>query len=412
MLKSATRPAKVPSYRLHKKSGQGIVTLRDGIGNRHDFLLGVHGTRESRIEYARVIAEWEAANRTIPLDSPTADLTVHELLVRFLKFADRHYRYPDGQPTTEIVAYEYAFKFLTPMYGDTRAVKFGPLALKAVRQEMIAADLCRNLVNRLTNRIRRMFKWAASEELVPANIIEGLRCVQGLQRGRCDARESEPVKPVPDAFVEAIRTFVSRSVWAMIELQRLTVMRPGEVVQMRATDIEMSGSAWLYRPPNHKMSYRDLERAVALGPKAQSIVREFLTTDTQAYLFSPRRDQEERAARLRAMRKTRVQPSQQNRRKRNPQKLKGDRFRRDSYTQAIHQGCKKADAKARVEATQAAEMAGKNPPGDDVVFVPTWGPNRLRHNFATMVRKQHGLEAAQVALGPLRSRRAPVLSMA
>jgi site-specific recombinase XerC len=32
-----------------------------------------------------------------------------------------------------------------------------------------------------------------------------------------------------------------------------------------------------------------------------------------------------------------------------------------------------------------------------------WGPNRLRHNFATIVRKQHGLEAAQVALGHARA---------
>src|SRR5258705_4775091 len=121
MSKTATRPAKVPSYRRHKKSGQAIVTLGDGLGNRRDFLLGAYGTKESRVEYARVIAEWEAASRTILLDAPTADLTVNELLVRFMEHAERHYRYPDGRPTTEIVAYKYALKFLTPLYGDTLA---------------------------------------------------------------------------------------------------------------------------------------------------------------------------------------------------------------------------------------------------------------------------------------------------
>ena len=29
----------------------------------------------------------------------------------------------------------------------------------------------------------------------------------------------------------------------------------------------------------------------------------------------------------------------------------------------------------------------------------TWHPNQLRHTFGTRVRKQHGLEAAQVLLG-------------
>ena len=32
-----------------------------------------------------------------------------------------------------------------------------------------------------------------------------------------------------------------------------------------------------------------------------------------------------------------------------------------------------------------------------------WHPNQLRHTFATAVRKQHGLEAAQVLLGHSRA---------
>jgi hypothetical protein len=43
-----------------------LVTLTDGVGNRRDILLGQHGTKESRVEYARVIAcMWDtsAGNR-------------------------------------------------------------------------------------------------------------------------------------------------------------------------------------------------------------------------------------------------------------------------------------------------------------------------------------------------------------
>ena len=59
------RPRSVPSYRIHKQSGQAVVTLTDALGGRHDVLLGVHGTKQSRVEYARVIAEWEAAGRAV-----------------------------------------------------------------------------------------------------------------------------------------------------------------------------------------------------------------------------------------------------------------------------------------------------------------------------------------------------------
>ena len=78
------RPTKVPSYRHHRQSGQAIVTLVDPTGRRKDVLLGRYGSSESRSEYARVIAEWEAGSRTFALSLQSlSDLTVNELLIRF-----------------------------------------------------------------------------------------------------------------------------------------------------------------------------------------------------------------------------------------------------------------------------------------------------------------------------------------
>jgi integrase len=31
--------------------------------------------------------------------------------------------------------------------------------------------------------------------------------------------------------------------------------------------------------------------------------------------------------------------------------------------------------------------------------VPTWAPNRLRHNAATRLRREHGIDIAQTILG-------------
>jgi hypothetical protein len=70
-------PDRVPSYRRHKQSGQAIVTLRG-----RDHLLGPYGTKASRAEYDRLIAEWVANGRQ---SRPTAggDLTVTTLIGRF-----------------------------------------------------------------------------------------------------------------------------------------------------------------------------------------------------------------------------------------------------------------------------------------------------------------------------------------
>jgi hypothetical protein len=47
-----SRRLTVPAYRLHKQSGQAIVTLTDALGNRRDVLLGKYESPASRAEYA------------------------------------------------------------------------------------------------------------------------------------------------------------------------------------------------------------------------------------------------------------------------------------------------------------------------------------------------------------------------
>jgi hypothetical protein len=81
-------------------------------------------------------------------------------------------------------------------YGDTLAANSGPLARRAVRAAMIQADLCRTVINDLVKFIRRAFRWAALAELIPAAVALALDAVDGPNRGRCEARKSDGVKPV------------------------------------------------------------------------------------------------------------------------------------------------------------------------------------------------------------------------
>src|SRR5262249_14655203 len=142
------RSRSVPSYRRHKSSGPVVITLPMDSGRRHDVLLGKYGSRESRIEYARVIAEWEAAGRrAMATTTPGSDLSVAELVLAFWKFADQHYRHPDGRPNSEINDFRLSLRPLKELYGRTQATAFGPLALRAVRQKMVDSGLCRKVVN-------------------------------------------------------------------------------------------------------------------------------------------------------------------------------------------------------------------------------------------------------------------------
>jgi len=397
-----------PSYRLHKQSGQAIVTLADRNGRRRDVLLGKYDTAESRAEYFRVLGEWEATGRRLTNRAAAAGISVNELFESFLDHAERHYRGPDGSVTAEVVNFKLAFRLVRENYGLSPAAQFGPLALKAVRQKMVDQGWCRNVVNQRCRRVVRAFKWGVSEELVPESTWRALTTVRGLEQGRTEARETEPVGPVADAVVDATLRFVRPPVRGMIELQRLTGCRPGEACMMRGCDLDTSGPVWFYRPPHHKTKHRGKERVITLGPRAQAVVKSFLKLDTQAYLFSPREAVASLRADQRRTRKTKVQPSQVNRRKRKPAKSPLEKYTTQSYCRAIATACRRAfpppaplarvkgetieEWRSRLTAEQRAELRAWN-------ASHSWHPNQLRHSFATVARRRFGLEAAQVSLG-------------
>ena len=290
---------RIPSYRRFKPKDLGLVVID---GKQHH--LGPYGSPESIAEYNRLIQEWLAGGGASTARGTTVnDLSINELILAFwTRYAQQHYRHPDGSPTGELDNYRDSLRPRRQLYGATLARDFGPLALKAVRQAMIDAGLARTTINQRIGRIVRLFKWAVESELVPSTVYQALKAVRGLQKGRSATREPRPVKPVPEADVEAIRPFVARQVWAMVELQRLTGMRPGEVCRMRACDLDTSGPVWIYSPAGHKTDHHGIEHRIYLGPRAQQVLRPWLRANTTAYLFSPREAVEERQAERRRLR--------------------------------------------------------------------------------------------------------------
>jgi integrase len=401
-----------PSYLPHKQSGRGRAVWTDALGVRHEQLLpGPFNSPESRTAFARLQLELETAPHRAHRSDP-AGFTVNELLAAYKDFAEGHYRAPDGTPTTEAEHMRVVSRHVRGLYGDTPAAEFGPLALKAVRQRFVNAGWCRKTVNQQTERVRRIFKWAASEELVPAAVYHALATVVGLQRGRTPAREPEPVGPVDDVAVDATLLHLNRHVRGLVEFQRLTGCRPGEACRVRRADIDTGGAVWLYRPPHHKTAWRGKSRVIAIGPQAQALLREFFTPNLDDYLFSPRRAVEEVRAARSANRRTPRYPSHMKRnaakRKATPQRAPDERYTQRSYFVALTRACDRAfpppdDLARQMGESRAKWWARLTPEQRSEVKSwrkeHRWHPNQLRHTYATKVRREHGLEAAQVLLG-------------
>lgn len=265
-------------------------------------MLGTYGTEESRQRYAELI------NRPQPADvvpqQPSADPTVAEVLLAYLKHARGYYARPDGSPGREYEQVCEVGKHVRKVAGAVLVRNFGPRLLKQVRQSLIDDDLSRRFINKQIARVVRVFKWASSEELCSVTIYQALKTVEGLKKGRTTVRETEPVKPVSDADIEATLEHLPQLVADMIVVQRRSGMRPGELVQMRPCDIDRSGDIWTYTPSSHKTQHLGKQRVIAIGQQAQEVLFNYLARDAQMYLFRPCDSEEKRRAVLSEQRTT------------------------------------------------------------------------------------------------------------
>lgn len=384
-----TKKGTPPKYQINEQTGRAKCVVHG-----KTIWLGQVGTPESMEKYKRCLAIWEAGEqadeeRKKILAACGSDPTVIELIAAYMVWAEGYYR-KNGRMTSEIHALRSAFRPLKERFGMLRAADFSPLKLAELRDWMaetrmttrnrggkmvrVPTQFCRNVINRHLVRVRGLWSWAVGHELVPEAVAAALGHVPGLSKGRktrngTTPREKDPIKPVSDQIVDITCKRLPSVVADMVQIQRLTGMRPAEVCGMRAIDIMQVGRIWKYQPETHKTEHHGKSRIIALGPRAQEIVQRRLKPDMSAPLFQPKEAITERRQATKAPRRENQKPSP-----RKTARVVREAYDSGSYRNAIHRACRAAG-------------------------VPEWSPNQLRHTVATKLRATYGPEAAQVILG-------------
>lgn len=180
-----------PPYCLYKSSGHAYVHI-----GGQDCFLGKHNSPESLEKYSRLVAELAAGAVIVHGQVATVEdgLTMAEIAAAYLKHARKYY-VKNGKQTDEVGCIHSAVRSLLALYPDLPANEFGPIALKAVRQRMVAIQTrnnrgktievqwSRRYINMSVNRIRRMFKWAVENELVDDRVLVRLKAIAPLTEG-------------------------------------------------------------------------------------------------------------------------------------------------------------------------------------------------------------------------------------
>ena len=334
-------PRAVPNLRHDKPTGRAFSRWM-AFGRDNVLYFGPWGTAEATANYRRFASEWAAGRYEAKAKTEADGLYVADLIVRWLARCQTEYQ-KGGKQTSEYGLQKRAIVWVNELYGDTRASEFTPAALRAVRAVWVKFGWVRTTINGHTGRVVRMFGWAVGQSMIPAAVVASLREVEHLKAGR-EAPDRPRIKPATDADVAAVLPHLAPTearrakLAAMIRVQRLSGMRPGELCAMRPTDLNRSADVWIYEVSDlaNKNLHRGKPQRYYLGPLAQAALAPYLHDRAAETIFDTSRG---------------------------------------SYGLAIRLACRAAG-------------------------IPTWHPHQLRHALATEVAHRFSsLSAAAAAIG-------------
>ena len=214
-----------------------------------------------------------------------------------------------------------------------------------------------------------------------------MKAVKTLRKGEPGTYDNPPRKEVPDSVVQRTLPFMPPTLAAMVQVQRLTGMRPSEVFNMRVGEIDRTRSPelWYYTPAHHKTERFIGTKTIPLGKPEQELIAPYLIGKKSAEaVFSPRAAMAERNVELRAKRQSKITPSQAARNE--ARAAKPSRYKEfyvdGSYGVAIKNVIKRANRQL--------------PDGEKI---PHWYPYQLRHSASTAMELAGSIDDAQALLG-------------
>jgi integrase len=342
---------RVPRLCYHKAQGRYYLTLH---GQEHYYPGGPTPRREPapkavRDWHDRVLAEYLRGRSARPPDLGT-DPDVAEVTRQFRAHLDRPHAFKHGSNRRRILA--RALADLDTLCGGLPAREFGPLRLAELRADWVARGWGEAYLRKQVRAIVQCFTWASGAELFPsaAAVAAQLRDLAPLSRGELTAAGVRPPRRVPSAdpaAVEAVADLLPAPLRALARAHRWIGCRAGEIVRLRAGDLDASAPCWRWTLEEHKTDRRREPLRYWVGPQAQAVLAPLLDrASPDAWLFSP----------------------------------DGSGTRRYSptaYRTAVWRACNAAVGRSLIAPAQR------------------WSPLQLRHLRLTEVRAWGGAEAAQ-----------------
>jgi integrase len=302
----------------------------------------------------------QTASRPVPsgvAGKGSRPITVGDLITRFSAWSERYYRDAEGAETREHGNFLHVLQPLKKMFGATPAAEFGPSRLIEFREELIRRQLARRTINRMIGRVRMVFRWSVSRELIDVATLSRLQTLEPLAVNRGGKETSGARGSVPWEVVEKTLPFLPPLIQSFVTVAFFSGCRVGELSRLTTAMVDRSDSSvWIASLDRHKTRHHGKSRKIYFGPQAQQHLLQWLTPeDPDQVIFSPLRSDERQQ-------------------KRTGKRLPGQVYSRNGLNQCLKRAIKRAG-------------------------VASWSLAQLRYSAAVRITNSCDLETTRQVLG-------------
>ena len=379
----------------NRDTAKCTITI-NGVKEVH--FLGRFGSIEAEAEYCRLKGLVLAGEYNLISPDTSPDVTLQTVYLSFLDHAEKNGKTQDSERAKIVIRYAVeSDPDVTVSSVSLKTISNLKSYLVSIanerRKEIVDGktviskrEWSRQYINKLLSKWKEIIHFGINNGTIRPELWAALKDFPLVKEGEYSSlHETTRRDAVDDAVVKRTLSILPPTISDFVKVLRGCGARPVELCRLTVKDISIANGLAVYSPEKHKTARKGKGRFIAFGAAETAIIKKRMKGKAKDdFIFSPKDLASETFDRRAKERKSKVQPSQQERKERNAE-TRLERFNEGFDSHTIGRAIK-----------NALERYNRQNPDN---AIPPWTLYQLRHSAYTHNSEQFGIEFASKIAG-------------
>lgn len=254
-----------------------VTIVKNGI--KHTYSLGRYGSEEADKAYKQLAAQFYSDSLSFEKDKTE----IANLFADYWQNASSNKSDPGKHKTKRVI------RWSTELIGKNPCSSFSFATLSMIKERIVEECKTHNWTQAYANQLLSVVK-----RIFIHGVLKGWLDGSALPVIKACPRITEALKPikkreaVPDEVVETTLKYMKQPYIDIVRLIRSACLRPGELLSIRKSDIEVKDGCWVVRVKSKTERY-GYSRIIVFNQQEQEILKKWIKKDSEVLFYTNRK---------------------------------------------------------------------------------------------------------------------------